>query len=441
MGTHVLQKYRTGFLEQNSDTFFAYIVGAGIIYVRSSEISLNSPFLVYNQRSFPRRGLLKIVLELVFKSMKKVFLVAGARPNFVKIAPIMGAIKERGRLEPVLINTGQHYDYEMSNVFFKELGIPEPDCNMEVGPGTFAEQCAKILILFEKLCLSDKPSAVILVGDVTSTVACAVSGVKLGVPIAHVEAGLRSFNKFMPEETNRVITDHCSSILFCPTANAASNLLKEGFRAVSGGALVEAGYALGDTAPDCNNPAVLNVGDVMYDVLLSHEDRIRSGKGPARALGLDEKNYDVLTLHRAENTENVEIADKMLGFVRKHSGGRPVVFPIHPRTRKLLKDAPVEFFGGIKMIEPLGYFDMMALVAGAATVFTDSGGLQKEAYWLRVPCVTLRRETEWVETVESGWNSLYRDYAGSHSPVGSDISAYGDGDAAGRIADCLSIFA
>ncbi len=370
--------------------------------------------------------------------MKNIFVIAGARPNFIKISPLMKELRKHRGINSILINTGQHYDFVMSRLFFKELEIPDPDYELHIGPGTYAEQTARIMLEFEKKCVEKAPSFIIVVGDVTSTLACSLVGVKLGIPIAHVEAGLRSYNKFMPEETNRIITDHCSALLFCPTMNAVNNLVKEGFiNVLDNGKLIKENFDFAGYKTDCNNPVVCNIGDIMYDVLLSTKDGLMENHAVLDALDIFRESYCILTIHRAENTEDPYFVGKLLSFVKKYSGSKSVVFPVHPRTKKIMEDVSGAFLNNIKLIEPVGYFDMLALISNAHMVFTDSGGIQKEAYWLGVPCVTLREETEWKETVDSGWNVLYRNYRGTHAPESNNTSAYGDGKAAERITNII----
>ena len=308
----------------------------------------------------------------------KIMSIIGARPQLIKAAAVSPAL--RARHSEVLVHTGQHYDDRMSSDLFAELGIPEPDVNLGVGSGSHGRQTAAMLAGLEELMLETKPDCVLIYGDTNSTVAGALAAAKLNVPIAHVEAGLRSFNRHMPEEVNRVVADHLSSLLFCPTETAVRNLAKEGI--VRG---------------------VVLVGDVMLDTLEAMSPAIRTA-APARAFGLKNKQYAVATIHRAENTDDPQrLASILSGLCRL---GIPVLFPVHPRTSKAIADAGLALPANLVRCEPLGYVDMIAAVRDARVVVTDSGGLQKEAFWMRTPCVTVRDETEWLETVESGWNVL-----------------------------------
>ncbi|WP_036289711.1 non-hydrolyzing UDP-N-acetylglucosamine 2-epimerase [Methylosinus sp. PW1] len=306
----------------------------------------------------------------------KIVTVLGARPQFVKAAPTSRELRRRH--DEIIIHTGQHYDANMSDIFFDELGIPQPDVHLGGGGGSHADQTAKMLVGVEKLRLSEKPDWVPIYGDTNGTVSAALAAAKVHVPIAHVEAGLRSFNRQMPEEVNRVVADHLSSLLLCPSQTAADNLAKEGIIA-----------------------GVEVVGDVMADALLM----AASGSSDVvRRLGLEPGAYALATVHRAENTDDPK---RLGGIVTAFAAmDRPVLLPLHPRTRDALDKAGLSLPSNVVACDPLGYIDMVTALRNAALVLTDSGGLQKEAYWLKVPCVTLRDETEWVETLETGWNRL-----------------------------------
>jgi UDP-N-acetylglucosamine 2-epimerase (non-hydrolysing) len=341
-----------------------------------------------------------------------IVIVAGARPNFIKVAPIIKALNEKS-IGFTLVHTGQHYDYEMSKIFFRDLDIPEPDIHLGVGSGTHAEQTGRILIEFEKVLLNSCPDLVLVVGDVNSTLAGALAAVKLHIPIAHVEAGVRSNDMTMPEEVNRVLVDHCSTLLFCPTKNAVTNLAKEG--------IVDGVYL---------------TGDVMVDTLLSTD--ITNSDILAR-LELDTKDYFLATIHRQSNTDNLDNLTSILSALEESN--EPIIFPVHPRTRKALEDFYSE---NVMLINPLGYIDFLQLMAGAKKVLTDSGGVQKEAYLLGVPCITLRDTTEWVETL--GWNILVGadrakilDAIRHFSPSGSRSNIFGNGDASTKICTILDI--
>jgi len=312
----------------------------------------------------------------------KVVSIVGARPQFIKLAPLSKALREAGFKE-VIVHTGQHYDDNMSELFFKELEIPEPDYNLGIGSGSHGEQTGRMLIAIEDILLKEKPNLVIIYGDTNSTLAGALASSKLHIPLSHIEAGLRSFNKNMPEEINRIVADHLSSLLFAPTETAIENLRREG---------IEKGVYL--------------VGDIMFDALM-HFSRISDAKSKIlETLNLKPKEYYLATIHRAENTDNYERLKNILETLS--SLDKPVIFPVHPRTRNRITVHKLEFLlkGSLVTVEPVGYLDMISLEKNAYAILTDSGGVQKEAFWLRVPCITLRDETEWVETVRYGWNRL-----------------------------------
>lgn len=309
--------------------------------------------------------------------------IVGARPQFIKLAPLSKVLREEGFKETI-VHTGQHYDDNMSDIFFKELEIPEPDYNLGIGSGSHGEQTGKMLIAIEEVLMKRKPDLVIVYGDTNSTLAGALASSKLHIKLAHVEAGLRSFNKMMPEEINRIVTDHLSDILFCPTETAVKNLEKEGI-----------------------TKGVYLVGDIMFDALM-YFSRISEEKSKIlENLKLNPKEYYLLTIHRAENTDNYDRLKNILLAIAQFR--RKVVFPIHPRTRSRIKEFNLDKYldnENILLIDPVGYLDMISLEKNAFAIFTDSGGVQKEAFWLRVPCITLRDETEWIETVKYGWNTL-----------------------------------
>jgi len=354
----------------------------------------------------------------------KIVSVVGARPQFIKAAPVGQALKEAGHDE-ILVHTGQHYDYGMSQVFFDELNISEPDINLEVGSGQHGWQTAQMLISIEEVLLREEPDWVLVYGDTNSTLAGALAAVKLRMPLAHVEAGLRSFNREMPEEHNRVLTDHCSDLLFCPTQTAVDNLAKE---AITRG--------------------VNLVGDTMYDAVLQFAEIAESHSTILQALGLKAKEYLLATLHRPYNTDVPANLNSILAAFLEIK--EPIVFSVHPRTRQKIAslDNPLESQlenSGVKILDPVGYLDMLVLEQHARLVLTDSGGMQKEAYFFGVPCITLRPETEWVETVEAGWNvvvgsdrSLILEKAGNLQPPSqSQRQIFGDGHAGKLIARAL----
>ncbi|PIS37598.1 MAG: UDP-N-acetylglucosamine 2-epimerase (non-hydrolyzing) [Nitrospirae bacterium CG08_land_8_20_14_0_20_52_24] len=321
--------------------------------------------------------------------------IIGARPQFIKAAVVSRAIAEHNSLssgmhvEEVIVHTGQHYDTNMSEVFFEQMQIPKPKYNLGIGGGTHGAMTGSMLEKIEKVIFEEKPDAVIVYGDTNSTLAGALSAVKLHIPVGHVEAGLRSFNMRMPEEINRVLTDRISRWLFCPTETAVRNLAKEGI------------------PPDkkTDEYMVRNVGDVMYDSALFYR---KIAKPSAMIAGLIDQlrgAYYVATVHRAENTDDLERLDNIIGALDEISRETPVVLPLHPRTRKLLNNNS-RTPRYVHLLEPVSYFDMIELLTHCRGVFTDSGGMQKEAYFFAKPCATLRDETEWVELLESGFNVL-----------------------------------
>lgn len=336
--------------------------------------------------------------------------VVGARPQFVKAGPVSRALRLAG-VEEILIHTGQHFDPMMSDIFFTELDIPAPTHTLGIHGGSHAEMTARMLVGLEEVLLDEDPDLVLVYGDTNSTLAGGLVAAKLGLPLAHVEAGLRSFNRAMPEEINRVVVDHLSQVLLCPTIASVRNLANEG---------VVAG--------------VHNVGDVMYDATLFATERALANSNVVQRLGLTPGNYAVATIHRAENTGDVNALTDVMAYLAEAAKRHPVVLPLHPRTREALATYNVDV-STLTLCEPLSYLDMTALCASAARILTDSGGLQKEAYFHRVPCVTLREETEWVETVEAGWNRLWRgaDYV---TPT-QEIFEYGEGRAAELVAQTL----
>ena len=336
----------------------------------------------------------------------KVVSIVGARPQFIKLAPICRAM-ERAKdvILHLIVHTGQHYDYEMSQVFFDELGLKAPDYHLGVGSGTHGYQTGEMLKRIEEVLMQEKPDLVMVYGDTNSTLAGALASSKLHIPLAHVEAGLRSFNRKMPEEINRILTDHVSDFLFCPTQNAVEHLRREGFTGIlNGGKLLPL---------DCNpsdfphhSPLVVNTGDVMYDALLLYTELAEKRVWILEKLNLKPKAYALATIHRAENTDNPERLGAILeGLERIAREGLPVLLPLHPRTRKQLREADLHP-KDVRALEHVSYLDMLILEKNARVILTDSGGVQKEAFFFRVPCVTLRGETEWVETVEAGWNTL-----------------------------------
>lgn len=345
--------------------------------------------------------------------MPRILTVVGARPQFIKAAPVSRALKQFG-LEEILIHTGQHFDPLMSDVFFEELEIPKPARNLDVHGLSHGAMTARMLEELETVMIEDKPDLVLVYGDTNSTLAGGLAAAKLRIPIAHVEAGLRSFNRAMPEEVNRVLVDHVSDLLFCPTQTAVNHLATEGI-----------------------TRGVNITGDVMYDTTLAAIDKARSHSKVLSRLGVAHGEYMVATIHRAENTDYPDRFEQICSYLEEIAREVQIVMPAHPRTAALMlrsKRTP----RGVRVIEPLGYLDMTLLVNASAGVLTDSGGLQKEAYFHRVPCVTLRDETEWVETIAAGWNRLWKDTA-QQSPR-KDIPDYGNGHAAKTIAADIICF-
>lgn len=332
----------------------------------------------------------------------KIITVVGARPQFIKAAPVSRALRRAG-LREIIVHTGQHYDAAMSRVFFEELKIKEPGYNLGIGSDTHGVQTGRMLERVEQVLLKERPGLVIVYGDTNSTLAGALSAAKLHIPVAHVEAGLRSFNRIMPEETNRVLTDHISDILFCPTETAVKNLRNEGFgNIINRGKLVRGQMSFGKTV---RSPVVLNVGDVMYDSVLYNS---RLALRTSRILNdhhLSAKGYYLATVHRAENTDDPKRIKGIFSALGRLSKHIPVVVPLHPRTEKYLLGLQ-NIAKSLTIIPPVSYLDMLMLSAGARVILTDSGGLQKEAFFLEVPCVTLRDETEWIETLQGSRNML-----------------------------------
>jgi UDP-N-acetylglucosamine 2-epimerase (non-hydrolysing)/UDP-GlcNAc3NAcA epimerase len=357
--------------------------------------------------------------------MMKLVTVVGARPQFIKASVVSRALAKV--CDEVIVHTGQHYDRNMSDVFFEELNIPKPAYNLGVGSGTHGKQTGEMLMKIEEVLFREKPDALLVYGDTNSTLAGALAAAKLHIPVLHVEAGLRSFNRRMPEEINRVLTDHISTLLFCPTETAVRNLAKEGVTA-----------------------GVQNSGDVMLDSVL-HFSRLARENPEKTAifgqLGIKPKQYRLATLHRAETTDGGLPAMERI-FRAFERLPQKVVLPIHPRTRALAEQAVSQYgFRNIQLIDPVGYLEMLLLTSNACQVLTDSGGLQKEAWFLEIPCVTLRSETEWVETLEGNWNVLsaldtdeiYDKAVNTKvDPAARMKLPFGDGNASGKIAAALS---
>jgi UDP-GlcNAc3NAcA epimerase len=356
----------------------------------------------------------------------KVVTIVGARPQFIKCAAVSRALRRVAT--EVLVHTGQHYDDAMSDVFFRELEIPAPDYHLDVRSGAHGAQTGEMLKRVEAVLIGEQPDYVLVYGDTNSTLAGGLAAAKLHIPVAHVEAGLRSFNRRMPEEVNRVLTDHLATLHFCPTETAVANLAREGI-----------------------SQGVHRVGDVMYDATLYYRERAASQSTILQRLGLPPKGYLLATIHRAENTDAAErlrvIVDGLIHVARRI----PVVVPLHPRTKAALQRSQLwdSAAAEVRLIDPAGYLDMVILEDNARLIATDSGGVQKEAFFCRVPCVTLRDETEWVELVEAGWNHLLSPVHGDQfaaalssaldRPAPATAPAlYGQGDAAVRLAAILA---
>jgi len=347
----------------------------------------------------------------------KIISVVGARPEFIQATPVSRALRKNH--QEILVHTGQHYDYKMSQTFFDELGIPAPDYNLEVGSGSHAGQTAEILVSFEKVILSEQPDVVLVRGDTNSTLAGALVASKLHIPVVHVEAGERSFDRRMPEEINRLVADQLSSAYFCVSQTAVSQLAKEGI-----------------------TKNVFWVGDVMLDANLANRPLARQKSTLFSKLELAPEKYSLVTVHRAANTDDPA---RLANIVKALSQvGETVVFPVHPRTRSALQKLDVQFGDNVRLIEPVGYYDMMVLEENARIIATDSGGVQREAYFMRKPCLTLRDETEWTETVQVGWNKLVGvgvetilNEWKNFTPPAEQPPIFGDGTAGEKIAELL----
>ena len=383
----------------------------------------------------------------------KLLTVVGARPQFVKAAAVSRAVAEhngRGgeRVDEVLVHTGQHYDGNMSDVFFDEMGIPRPDYFLGVNGLTHGAMTGQMLEKIEAVLQDEGPDAVLVYGDTNSTLAGALAAAKLHLPVAHVEAGLRSFNRAMPEEVNRVLTDHVADMLFYPTPDAAGHLRGEGVRRFAD--LVDGAGGLPGGRPTADDPLAVRTGDVMFDVALHYGALAGDGGALLAQLGLGAGGYALATVHRAENTDDPDRLGEIFQGLYLVAGERPVVLPLHPRTRARLERAGLldEALARLVVTDPLGYLDMLRLERNAALVLTDSGGIQKEAFFHRVPCVTLRTETEWVELLGLGVNELAWDGAraiadaaarGAEVPDSAfDAAPYGRGDAARLIVSSLA---
>lgn len=349
----------------------------------------------------------------------KIITVLGARPQFIKSSVVSRAFKLAG-LNELIVHTGQHFDKNMSDVFFEQLDIPKPNYNLGIGGGTHGQNTGRMIEKVEEILFKEQPDWLLVYGDTDTTLAAAVAAAKLHIPLAHIEAGLRSFNKKMPEEVNRVLTDHAADILFAPTDTAVNNLSKEGV----------------------SSSKILKVGDVMYDATVKFTELAEKNSSVLSEHQLRAKTYILCTIHRAENTnERSRLINifEALGALENR-----VVLPLHPRTRNKVEELDIPVSENILILEPQGYLDMLVLEKNASVIATDSGGVQKEAFFHKVPCVTLRDETEWTELVDSGWNKLVSTHSSeeiistlldSFDSKGSDIEPYGDGSTAERVAE------
>jgi UDP-N-acetylglucosamine 2-epimerase len=375
----------------------------------------------------------------------KIVTVVGARPQFIKAGAVSRAVQafnrncaRSERIREILVHTGQHYDYLMDRVFFEELELPKPDYHLGAGSGSHGKQTAAMLEGIEAVLKKEEPGMVLVYGDTNSTLAGALAAAKLGVPVAHVEAGLRSYNRVMAEEINRLVTDHLSSVLFCPTRQAVENLSAEGIR-------------------DGRSQVVRNVGDVMYDSVLFYSKLAEKKSTILRDLNLlnpqsaiRNRQYYLATLHRAENTDHPERLKSILKALNRIGKKVPVVFPLHPRTKKMMEAHRLHpDHRKVQWTEPVSYLNMLILEKNATAILTDSGGVQKEAYWFGVPCFTLRDETEWEETLRGGWNVLVGtrtervleavDGMRTRKPSERNARLFGDGKAAGKIVRILAM--
>jgi UDP-GlcNAc3NAcA epimerase len=353
--------------------------------------------------------------------------IIGARPQFIKAATVSRQLKFTSLTQEVLVHTGQHYDDNMSEIFFRELEIPRPEYNLGIGSGSHGAQTGRMLEAIEEVLLKIAPDVVLVYGDTNSTLAGALAAVKLHIPLAHVEAGLRSYDRNMPEEINRVLTDHAADVLFAPTLAAAENLSREGLAA----------------------NRIRLVGDVMYDAALYYGARAERESRILEKLRLAPNEYLLATIHRAENADSSPRLRAIFEGLLMLTKAMPVVVPLHPRTRAALQREGLlsQVSQWTSLIEPVGYLDMAMLEKHAKLIATDSGGVQREAFFYRVPCATLRNETEWIELVNSGWNRIvpplsaakvYEDIRGALGQCGSSASPYGDGHAARKITDLLA---
>ena len=358
----------------------------------------------------------------------RIVTIIGARPQFIKASMVSREIAKNSTIDEVIIHTGQHFDENMSDIFFDELKIPVPSYNLGIGSALHGEQTGRMIEEIEKVLLKERPQMVLLYGDTNSTLAGAIASAKLSLKIAHVEAGLRSFNKSMPEEINRVLTDRVSDMLFCPTTTSVENLQNEGIR-----------------------DGIYLVGDVMYDSILYFENGFHNRTEILEELNLNEKEinqrYILATIHRQENTDTIENLSSILSAMSQIK--EEIILPLHPRTKKTIEEEKLSYKKNIKIIEPISYLEMLSLEKNAFMILTDSGGIQKEAFIFGVPCVTFRDETEWIETVQTGMNKLtgfstkrileaYNEFCLNGVKILQDaVNYYGNGFAAKKIVEIL----
>ncbi len=347
----------------------------------------------------------------------KIITVIGARPQFIKAAAVSNKLREKH--EEILVHTGQHYDENMSKIFFDELNIPYPNYNLSVGSGGHGKQTGEMMTKLEEICVKENPDMILVYGDTNCTLAGALVASKMLIPVVHVEAGLRSFNKAMPEEQNRILTDHISSKLFAPTETAIRNLKNEG--------IVENVY---------------NVGDVMFDAVLHFGEIAKKNSTIIERLNLRDKEFILTTIHRAENTNNISRLKNIIEAL--NASEKTIVLPLHPRTKKYMSDYNLEFGDNIIVIDPIGYLDMLALESNCVKIVTDSGGVQKEAFFMKKPCITMRDETEWVETVENDWNRIVGtdkekilDAIVNFIPSQPQMDIFGDGKSSEKICSII----
>ncbi len=360
--------------------------------------------------------------------MKKIVTVIGARPQFIKAATVSRLLRQTSKHKEMIIHTGQHYDANMSQIFFDELEIPEVSYHLGIGSGSHGQQTGEMLAAIEQVLLEEKPDYLLIYGDTNSTLAGALAAAKLHIPIAHIEAGLRSYNRTMPEEINRILADQLSDILFTPTEQAVHNLKKEGYA----------------------QARIVEVGDVMYDAALFYAEKAAKSSHILHHLNHPPGEYILATIHRAENTNDSNRLTTIFTSLQRISKTLPVVMPLHPRTRKLIEHYSPSLLAksAMHIIEPVGFLDMVMLEKNAALIVTDSGGVQKEAFFYHIPCVTLRSETEWVETIQLGWNTLVnpQDANKIHDQVIQTLGTrglgnhfpYGQGNAANLIVQHLN---